>query len=181
MSLLLWTISPTCSTVHAPPSRSVVHIPVLGEVPDVTGWHGCQSHILVQLFAHFKDSVECQTFHTCRALAGPYRCNRSPFIFFDLLLWLCVVVEGPLCISQLNVLLWRWVFLNIHGPQTDSHITTWKAINIELTFPRPQFCKKFLREISWQWLVESLWNLVHIFKVPRGWITMTLVISRLFI
>lgn len=180
MSLLLWTISPTCSTVHAPPSRSVVHIPVLGEVPDVTGWHGCQTHILGQLFAHFKDSVECQTFHTCRALAGPYRCNRSPFIFL-ICCYDCVWSWGPSVYISIEWITMKFFFLSIHVPQTDCHITTWKAINIALTFPRPQFCKKFLREISWQLLVESLWNLVQIFKVPRGWITMTFVISRLFI
>lgn len=72
------TISPTYSTVHAPPARAVTHIPgVVKSQMSQDGTHILTSHVLVQLFAHFKDSVECQV------LAGPSRRNRSPFNFLS--------------------------------------------------------------------------------------------------
>ena len=87
--IVSWAFSPKYSSVQAPPSRALVHIP--GPVKSRMSQDSMdrQSRILLQLFAHFKDGVECQASAACGALAGPYRGGgRSPFIF-----WFAVVIE----------------------------------------------------------------------------------------
>lgn len=88
--IVSWAFSPTYSSVQAPPSRALVHIP--GPVKSRMSQDGTdrQSRILLQLFAHFKDGVECQASAACGALAGPYGGAGGHLLSSDSLLWLNV-------------------------------------------------------------------------------------------
>lgn len=86
--IVSWAFSPTYSSVQAPPSRALVHIP--GPVKSRMSQDGTdrQSRILLQLFAHFKDGVECQASAACGALAGPYGGAGGHLLSSNSLLWL---------------------------------------------------------------------------------------------
>lgn len=73
-----WTLSPTYIAIHAPLSTAVAHIPglVKSQMAQVPVSH---THPTV---CSLQRSVGRRTFHTCWVLAGPYRCYRSPFLFW---------------------------------------------------------------------------------------------------